>query len=155
MSNEHNRVNNADLRTLRERRADLEQDRNDTQTQIKSGDEVQQNEGRLLHDRLTRKIQAVEDQITEMAGFLADGTATQDGTIALGHIVTIRLDGGTPQTFMLVSESGGQQLAGKTTLSSGTPIGAAMLGKQAGDTVRVPVGEEHITLEIMTCQALG
>ena len=89
-----------------------------------------------------------------MIGFLADEPEPSGGLIALGQVVTIRIDGGEPKTFMLVSESGGQELAGKTTLSSGTPVCAALIGRRAGETVSVAVGSEQITLEIVNCEAL-
>lgn len=151
MGEKANQTENADIRVLRNHQAELEQDRSEADEVIKVGDDAQQYEGRIAHNRLTRQIQAVEDQIADMIGFIAERPATQDGTISIGQVVTIRLDGGATKTFMLVNEGGGQELPGKTTLSSGTPVGSALIGRRVGETVSVDVEGDQFTVEVVSC----
>jgi transcription elongation GreA/GreB family factor len=155
MGKEHNQVENADIRVLRSRRADLKQAQSETNEDIQAGDDVQQQEGRIHNHRLSHQIQAVEDQIEEMIDLLSEGPASQDGAISVGHVVTIRIDGGETKTYILVNESGGQELSGKTTLSSGTPVGNALIGRRVGEVVPVGVGEEQITIEVVNCAVLA
>jgi transcription elongation GreA/GreB family factor len=149
MNDEHNQIDNADIRVLRSQRAELQQAQSKTNEDIQAGDEAQRQDGRIQHHRLTHQLQAVEDQIEEMNSLLSDGPGSQDGTISIGHVVTIRIDGGETKTYVLVNERGGQELSGKTTLSSQTPVGNTLIGRHGGETVSVGVGEERITIEIM------
>jgi transcription elongation GreA/GreB family factor len=155
MGKKHNQKENADILVLRSRRADLEQAQSSATEDIQDGDDDQQEEGRIQYHRLTRQIQAVEDQIEEMIALLSDKTASQDDSISVGRVVTLRIDGGETKTYILVNESGGQELSGKTTLSSGTPVGHALIGRHVGEVVPVEVGEEQITIEVVKCNALA
>jgi transcription elongation GreA/GreB family factor len=149
MNNEHNQIDNADICVLRSRRAELQQAQGETNDDIQAGDDFQQYEGRIQQRMLTREIQAVEDQIQEMNTLLSDGPGSQADTISIGHVITIRIDGGDTRAYVLVNERGGQELSGKTTLSSQTPVGNALIGRRISETVSVGVGEEQITIEIM------
>jgi transcription elongation GreA/GreB family factor len=153
MSN--NQLDNADIRVLCSRRDGLKQAQSETNDDIQAGDDVQQHEGRIHHHMLTRQIQAVEDQIDEITVLLSEGPTLQDDIISVGHIVTIRIDGGETTTYILVNEGGGHELSGKTTLSSGTPVGNTLIGRRIGETVSVDVGEEQITIEIVDVGVLS
>jgi transcription elongation factor GreA len=155
MDNRHNQIENADVRMLRGQRDGLKQTQSETREVIQTGDDAQQQEGRMQQHRLTHQIQAVEDQIKEMVDFLSERPASQDGTISIGHVVTIRIDGSEAKTYILVNQNGGQELSGKTTLSSGTPVGRALIGRRVGEVVSVDVGEEQIAIEIVNCTVLA
>ena len=155
MAKTHKQIENADIRILRSRRADLQQARSETNEDIQAGTEAQQQEGRLQHHRLTHQIQVVEDQIEEMSTLLSKGPVSQDGTISIGYVVTIRIDGGQAKTYVLVNEYGGQELSGKTTLSSQTPVGNALIGRRAHEVFPVKVGEDQITIEIVKSDVLA
>ena len=154
MGKKHTQIENADISILRSRIDGLKQAQSETNEDILAGDEAQQQEGRIQYHRLTHRIQAVEDQIEEMNALLSERPETQDGTISIGHVVTIRIDGGETKTYVLVHESGGQKLSGKTTLSSGTPVGNALIGRRVSEVVPVKVGEEQLTISIVNCDVL-
>lgn len=149
MGKDPNQIENADIRLLRNRRANFQQAQSEANEDIQAGDATQQQEGRIQHHRLSYQIQVVEDQIEEMIDLLSEGPESQDGTISIGHVVTIRIDGGEAQTYILVNESGGQELSGKTMLSSGTPVGNALIGRHVNEMFPVEVGEDHIMIEIV------
>jgi len=155
MGKEHKQIENADLRVLRNQRAELQRARSKTNEDILSGDEVQQQDGRIQHHRLTHQIHAVEDQIEEMNTLLSDGPGSQDGTISVGHVVTIRIDGGETKTYVLVNERGGQELSAKTTLSSQTPVGNALIGRRVGEVVSVGIDKKQILIEVVNCVVLA
>jgi transcription elongation GreA/GreB family factor len=142
MNKAHKRIESADIRILRSRRAELQQARSETNEDSQAGNEAQQQEGRHQQHRLTHRIQIVEDQIEEMSTLLSERPVSQDGTISIGYVVTIRIDGG-------------QELSGKTTLSSQTPVGNALLGKRANDVFPVEAGEDQITIEIVKSDVLA
>ncbi len=155
MGKEHKQIENADLRVLRNQRAELQRARSKTNEDILSGDEVQQQDGRIQHHRLTDQIHAVEDQIEEMNTLLSDGPGSQDGTISIGHVVTIRIDGAETKTYVLVNERGGQELSAKTTLSSQTPVGNALIGRRVGEVVSVGIDKKQILIEVVNCVVLA
>ena len=155
MGKKRNQIESADIRILRSRIDDLKQAQSETNEGIQAGDETQQSEGRIQYHRLTHRIQAVEDQIEEMNALLSERPETQDGTISIGHVVTIRIDGGEAKTYVLVHESGGQKLFGKTTLNIGTPVGHALIGSHVRDVIPVDIGNEQITIEVVKCDVLG
>ena len=155
MAKTHKQIENADIRILRSRRADLQQARSETNEDIQAGTEAQQQEGRLQQHRLAHQIQVVEDQIEEMNTLLSEGPVSQDGTISIGCVVTLRIDGGQAKTYVLVNEHGGQELSGKTTLSSQTPVGNALIGRRAHEVFPVKVGEDQITIEIVKSDVLA
>jgi len=155
MNDEHNQVENADISVLRSRKAELQHAQSETNEDILTGDEIQQQDGRIQHHRLADQLQAVEDQIEEMNTLLSDGPGSQDGTISIGHVVTIRIDSGETKTYVLVNEHGGQELSGKTMLSSQTPVGTALLGRRIGETVSVGVGQEQLTIKIVAVGVLA
>jgi transcription elongation GreA/GreB family factor len=154
MDNERNQIENADIRMLRSRRADLQQAQGEANEDIQAGDETQQQEGRIQYHRLTHRIQAVEDQIDEMNALLSERPETPDGTISIGYVVTIRIDGGETKTYVLVHESGGQKLSGKTTLSIGTPVGNALIGRHVREVIPVDIDDEQIMVEVVDCDVL-
>jgi transcription elongation GreA/GreB family factor len=90
-----------------------------------------------------------------MLTLLSGGPESHDGTISVGHVVTLRIDGGETTTYILVNESGGQELSGKTTLSRETPVGSALIGRRVGDRVALDLGEERITIEVVHCAAFA
>ena len=154
MSKKHNQIENADISILRSRIDGLKQAQSETNEDIQAGDEAQQQEGRIQYHRLTHRIQAVEDQIEEMNALLSERPETQDGTISIGHVVTIRIDGGETKTYVLVNESGGQTLSGKTTLNIRTPVGNALIGSYVREVIPVDIGDEQIMVEVVDCGVL-
>jgi transcription elongation GreA/GreB family factor len=149
MSKKHKQIENADISILRSHIDGLKQAQSETGEDIRTGDATQQQAGRIQQNRLTHQIQTVEDQIEEMNILLSEGPVSQDGTISIGYVVTIRIDGGQAKTYILVHESGGQKLSGKTTLSIGTPVGRALIGRHVNDVFPVEVGEDQIIIEIV------
>jgi len=85
----------------------------------------------------------------------SDGPGSQDGTISVGHVVTVRIDGGETKTYVLVNERGGQELSAKTTLSSQTPVGNALIGRRVGEVVSVGIGKKQILIEVVNCVVLA
>ena len=155
MCKEHNQIEHADIRALRSRIEGLKQAQSEANEDILAGNEVQQQEGRIQYHRLTHRIQSVEDQIEEMNALLTERSETQDDAISIGHVVTIRIDGGETKTYILVHESGGQELSDKTTLSIGTPVGNALIGRNVNETFPLEVGEDHFTVEIVKNSVLA
>lgn len=155
MNDPQKKPENADIRKLRSRRADLQQAQSQGHADIQAGDVTEQHERQLQQQWLNAQIQAVDDQIDEMNALLENGPTSPDDVIAVGHVVTIRIDDGDPQTYVLVNESGGHELSGKTTLSSGTPVGSALIGQRVGASIAVEVGDAQLTIEIVACESLA
>ncbi|MCL3776851.1 MULTISPECIES: transcription elongation factor GreA [unclassified Actinomyces] len=94
-------------------------------------------------------------QLTEMLEHAQIGEVVDDGTVAAGTVVTAKV-AGKEQTFAL----GGQEIAadvpaGVKVFSPDAPLGRALMGHKAGETVsyEAPNGK-RITAEIVSVKAL-
>jgi transcription elongation factor GreA len=79
---------------------------------------------------LEGRIQGIEDRLRRAVVV----TDQADGRVGLGSVVTVET-GGEETTFTIVGSAEANPAAGR--LSSASPVGAALLGHQAGDQVEV------------------
>lgn len=100
---------------------------------------------------LQEEVMRVQGRIQELERFLAAERAEETprpvGVVAIGSKVTVRdRTSGRTQTFVIVSPV--EADAGRGHISAQAPIGAALLGRRAGDevTVKVPAGERRLTV---------
>jgi len=100
-----------------------------------------------LKDELVR----VEARIAEIEFNLGHATIVEkteaNGTVGFGSTVTIRDQDGISETWTLVSSQ--EQDTRRGTISTESPVGLAMMGKQVGDSFEVatPVGAIVYTVE--------
>ena len=120
---------------------------------------------RSLHEELARAREAIEaaealDDVNERRRqsavplrdlrYLAERVrtaivpppSTSNGVIAFGHTVTFERDDGREQTFTIVGEDEADPSNG--TLSHGSPVAVALLGKRGGDIVQLGSQELEI-----------
>ena len=74
-----------------------------------------------------------------------------DGVVAPGKLVTFRHEGEAPETYLLGQRAmkGGEH----DVLSPGSPLGQALLGGRAGETVTASVNNRDLQLEIVEVKA--
>lgn len=94
----------------------------------------------------------VEERIREVKGILAradileEGSA--DGTIGLGSRITVKADDDDEEeTWLLVNEE--ESSAMDLRISDESPVGLALLGKQAGDSVTIKTPDGDLTYTII------
>ena len=63
--------------------------------------------------------------------------------IQIGHVVRIRIEDDEPMNILLLEDLGGSVLSGMQLISTQSPLGKAILGRRAGETVvyQGPAGE--------------
>ena len=110
------------------------------QDETESGDVSDNSE----YEELKETAAIVDARIRELEQTLSKAVlveAASDGTVGLGSSVTLRDGEGVEETWTLVSPQEANAVAG--TISTGSPVGRAVLGCRKGDspTVRTPVGE--------------
>jgi transcription elongation factor GreA len=110
------------------------------QDETESGDVSDNSE----YEELKETAAIVDARIRELEQTLSKAVlveAASDGTVGLGSSVTLRDGDGVEETWTLVSPQEANAVAG--TISTGSPVGRAVLGCRKGDspTVRTPVGE--------------
>lgn len=99
---------------------------------------------------LQEEVMRVQGRIQELERFLAaeraEETPRPAGVVAIGSKVTVRDNTGRTQTFVVVSPV--EADASRGHISAQAPIGAALLGRRAGDevTVKVPAGERRLSV---------
>ncbi len=118
------------------------------QDETESGDVSDNSE----YEELKEAAAIVDARIRELEQTLSKAVlveAASDGTVGLGCSVTM-LDGdGVEETWTIVSPQEANAVAG--TISTGSPVGQAVLGCRKGDspTVRTPVGEMvYVVVEV-------
>jgi transcription elongation factor GreA len=74
-----------------------------------------------------------------------------DGVVAPGKLVTFRHEGEEPETYLLGQRAmkGGEH----DVLSPGSPLGQALLGGRAGETVTATLNKRELQLEIVDVKA--
>ena len=94
-------------------------------------------------------LAGVEEQINRLTWRLAGGNATVDGQLPNGTEVKLRWPDGEEVKMRVVNfveetPAGAED----TTLTADSPLGLALFGRKAGDTItyRTPRGETQVTL---------
>ncbi len=103
-------------------------------------------------EELKEEYYYVEERIREVRGILSradlleEGSA--DGTISLGSRITVKAeDGDTEETWLLVNEEEASARDGR--ISDESPVGIALLGKHAGDSVTIKTPGGSLTYAII------
>ena len=136
---------NAELARLRERRGRLEaevrDDRGAVSDHADAADAIQRAD----------ELAGLDERISELDRLLQTGPSVSNGTGTLpgGTEVTLRFPDGSVvkmQVISIIQETPVGREA--ETLTAGSPLGLALAGRQAGDTVTytTPQGENHVEL---------
>ena len=95
-------------------------------------------------------LAGIEEQIGHVSWLLAGGNETVEGQLPNGTEVTLRFPDDKHDVRMRVVNFIEETPAGAedTTLTADSPLGLALFGHKAGDTVvyRTPRGEQQVTL---------
>jgi transcription elongation factor GreA len=98
----------------------------------------------------------MESRIRQLQAMLktaevVDGEVVSDGTVVPGSVVTLRYDGDDDdddtQTFFVGSIE--ERQGGVTVVSPGSPLGTAMIGHAAGDTVEYAAPGGNLRVHIV------
>jgi transcription elongation factor GreA len=97
----------------------------------------------------------VEGRIREVEHILATAqvmaaSATQDGCVQVGSVVTLEDEGGERETFTLVGSTEADPLRGRFSFDS--PVGRALVGHRVGDVVSVSAPAGEIRYRIIACE---
>ena len=97
---------------------------------------------------LEGRIAELEDTLAR-ATIIDEETARASDTIQLGSTVVLENGDGQEHTYQIVGTVEADPAAGK--ISRESPVGAALLGKRAGDTVEVevPAGIQHLRIKAL------
>jgi transcription elongation factor GreA len=91
------------------------------------------------------RVREIQD-ILSRSVILEEGSV--DGTIGLGSRITVQADDDDePEHWMLVNEEESSALEGR--ISDESPVGIALLGKRAGDTVTIKTAGGGISYNII------
>ena len=104
----------------------------------------------LALQKLTRLQQRIPELETILATQPADPLPHPPGLITIGSRVVVRDASGRLQPFVLVSPLEAGSIQGGVSTTS--PVGAALLGRRAGDAVRVDVPAGVRTLTVLSVE---
>jgi transcription elongation factor GreA len=130
----------ADLRRRRDQmRAELQGDADTVGDRGDAADALQRSED----------LAGIDDQIGKLTWLLAGGNADAPGQLPNGTTVTLRFPGDEPVQMRIIhfleETPAGEE---DTTLTSDSPLGLALFGRRAGETVTysTPRGELQVDL---------
>lgn len=103
-------------------------------------------EARMQQSENEARIAELEDQLHRAVIIAEDST----GGAGLGAIIRVRDEKGQERQFELVGTYEVDVLKGK--ISDASPIGQALSGKHAGDTVEVPLPKGKAKFEILSVE---
>ncbi len=94
------------------------------------------------------RIAAIE-QLLSQAVVLDEDAARRSETVTVGSVVVLRHDDGRETQYQVVSAAESDPAAGRLSLES--PVGASLIGRRAGDTVKVrtPSGLKNLTISAL------
>ncbi|MFF8506868.1 GreA/GreB family elongation factor [Streptomyces sp. NPDC015492] len=120
--------------TLRDGGGDQTGDRADQADELERGDDL---------DRLDRRIDEIEGRLREadVAG------APPTDAVGVGSSVTVRFDDGTESTVQIGEVAA---VLDRTMVTADSPLGSALLGRRAGDTVRYVTPEGPATAVVLS-----
>lgn len=103
-------------------------------------------------EELKEEYYYVEERIREVEGVLKRAVILEegslDGTINLGSRITVRAEDDTEdETWLLVNEEESSAIDGR--ISDESPVGLALLGKKAGDSVTITTAAGEFTYKIV------
>lgn len=103
-------------------------------------------------EELKEEYYYAEDRVREIQHILSRAVlleeGSQDGTIDLGSRITVQADDDDePENWMLVNEEESQAVEGR--ISDESPVGIALLGKRAGDTITIKTPGGEINYKII------
>lgn len=103
-------------------------------------------------EELKEEYYYAEDRVREIQHILSRAVlleeGSQDGTIDLGSRITVQADDDDePENWMLVNEEESQAVEGR--ISDESPVGIALLGKKAGDTITIKTPGGEINYKII------
>lgn len=103
-------------------------------------------------EELKEEYYYVEERIREVEGVLKRAVILEEGslngTIDLGSRITVRAEDDTEdETWLLVNEEESSAIDGR--ISDESPVGLALLGKKAGDSVTITTAAGEFTYKIV------
>jgi transcription elongation GreA/GreB family factor len=96
-----------------------------------------------------QRVVELQDALVELASW-SPRRFGEDDAVALGALVTLDEDGDERKVFVAPFGGGNQLAGGVQVVTPRSPLGALLLGKQAGDDVELKSGTRVRTLEIIS-----
>jgi transcription elongation GreA/GreB family factor len=95
-------------------------------------------------------LAGIDEQINRLTWLLAGGNADTPGQVPNGTTVTLRFPGDKPVQMRIVhfleETPAGEE---DTTLTSDSPLGLALFGRRAGETVTYPTPRGELQVELL------
>jgi len=101
--------------------------------------DTQKEEWALQCDIYESQIGQIDKLLAELQKLKEKPVVPTQETVVVGSQVELRVNSNELENYILLDESGGYRLKGVATLSTKSPIGKAILGAKAGDTVIIDV----------------
>ena len=106
-------------------------------------------------EHLAKEIEIVDKSIQHLNSVIDQlrTLAPQDSdVIQIGHVVDLQIEDDEPEKFLLLEDLGGIAAGDLMTLSTGSQIGQAILGKRVNEYVSAKVPQGVLNIQILSVE---
>ncbi|HLV97647.1 MAG TPA: GreA/GreB family elongation factor [Ktedonobacterales bacterium] len=107
-------------------------------------------------ERVNAELAQLRQQLTWLEKEIGQAKSLQhpvaQDAIEVGHVITLQIGESGPSDYVLVKDFGGRAVGEAKTLSTQSPIGAALLGRTSGEVVTVETPGGMRTIKIVAVQ---
>ena len=139
---------------------DLEDQRARLIRQIQDAEESRDNAGHVAvaqfddhRERVNAELAQLRRQLTWVEREIGQARTLRrpdaQDAVEVGHVITLQIGESQPGDYVLVKDFGGRAVGEAKTLSTQSPIGAALLGRTPGETVTVETPGGMRTIRIV------
>jgi transcription elongation GreA/GreB family factor len=124
-----------------------EKARDEADSRMQSRHDTQKEDYALEADLIRGQIERVGKEIEQLKCLRRPRASD---AIAIGHIVTLQIGDDEPCELVLVERFGGRAIGGISTMSVESPIGKAIVGKRAGETLVVKLAHGQVRVRVIS-----
>lgn len=142
LENDLNYLKNVRLSEVAERLKEARSEGGDLAENIELGEAMRE------HAHVTAQIEQIEQRLSRAE--IIEGDAPHDGTVHLNSSVTVQEEGFEPETYHIVGSVEADPKQGR--ISAESPLGRELLGKKAGDKVKVNAPDGSFEMVILSVE---
>jgi len=126
-----------------------EKARDEADSRMQSRYDTQKEDYALEANLIREQIQRLEKEIEQLRSLRKPENSE---FITIGHTVKLQIGNDEPYEVVLVEDFGGRSISGRSTISKKSPIGSAILGRKAGDTVVIKLPDGEVNVHIISTE---
>ncbi|MFD7873339.1 GreA/GreB family elongation factor [Streptomyces sp. NPDC059766] len=150
MTSEPAPISDAGRRALEQELADVRAERETVAASLRDPDTVGDRADEADELQRANELDRLDARITEITtrlGQAAEAGRPSTDRVGVGSTVTVRFADGTTETFQIGERA---EASDQTLVTADSPLGRALLGRRAGDSVHYDTPERRVTAVVVS-----